>query len=194
VPQLGNLRAESRSVVALEATRRLVPMLYQLEHHVDSKLVEVPCEEALQFYVTKGLVFGRVYGHVAGLVFRLEEVSGRPHVETALRAAFHATLSACSDIHAYHIEAAGGEGPTFDCYLAEASPEDPQLAVEYACASERGLLADLQGVPGGDVLPIAEWVPLAVDELKRQDVRIDTWIRAQPGLPVPYPFRRQVPA
>jgi len=184
---LADLPERHRTVLALEATRRLVPCLYECEAYVDAKLLEVPCEEALQFYCSPAKVFERIYGHIDALVFRLEEVKGRAHAENALHAAFYATLAACKDVHEYHADCDGGGGPPYDCHLAESSPGDTTQAVKHACDAHQELVALL---PHVEAVPLLEWLPVAVAEMRRPDLSIADWILSQPRLDVPYPFRR----
>jgi hypothetical protein len=146
----------------------------------------VPCEEALQFYVSRQLVFNRVYGLVNPLIFRLEEVKDRPHVANALQAASYATLAACLDIHEYHVQVEGGKGPSYDCIFAEAGPEDGRQALAYACEAELAF-----GAPHtADRVAYFDWLQVAVDELQKPGVKVESWISAQPRLSIPYAFRR----
>jgi hypothetical protein len=183
---LADMPEQRRSVLALEATRRLVSGLHAYEAYVDARLVEVPCEEALQFYCSPARVFHRIYGHVDALVFRLEEVKGRDYSANALQAAFHATLAACRDVHAYHVARDGGDGPSYDCYFAESSQEDAWLAVQHACDADRQLVALLRRT---NAVPLLDWLHRAAEELRRPDTGVADWIMSQPPVDVPYPFR-----
>lgn len=187
---LTDLPERVAQVLALEATRRLVPLLYDLEHYVEAKLIEVACEEALEFYVAEGRVFNRVYGHVDAMGSRLQEVGDRAALNNALQAALYATVRASSEIFAYEMTIDGPPGPASDCVLAESSPDDPRRAIEHVRAAENEL-AGLLERSGTRYQPLTEWLPGAIAELRRPNVDLGTWIATQPGLDVRYPFRRE---
>lgn len=183
------LTFRQRTLLSLEATRRLVSLLYHQELYVDAKLVEVPTEIGLQFFHQPTPVFNRLYGCVDPLIFRCQEESLDSDVSGCLESAFHATLACCSLVHPFEQELTGGPGPTADCYLAEVGDDDPEKAIRLSLEAEHSFrvqrIAEIHGIEGPP--QIGPWLPAAIRSLNTKPEA--DWVRAQPRLNIPYPVQ-----
>ncbi len=182
------LTFRQRTLLALESARRLVPLLYHTEMYVDAKLVEVPAEIGLQFFHRPSPIFNRLYGCLDPLVFRCQEPSSDPDVIRCLEAAVHATLACASLAHQFEQELTGGSGPAADCPLAEVGDDDPREAVRLSVEADLSFRDQGPQALGFEDGPeIGAWLPQAIRSLATEPEA--RWVRAQPPLNVPYPFR-----